>query len=529
MVLDLHLSPGIEGTVASSTDLGRWRRDAEPWQSFPIQDRIAPVPMKAIIHRGTDYDTLLVWASEPVADFSTGDDVLRRKALDGTLPSYGFVEESLRQGNILALAFSATGKNIPLPGDSVRFPPFGDTKDALGNVPGLLAKAVPILGTDRAPFDAVMTDPDGDGRASQVVLRYRQPLSYASSERWMFHWPSDSGGLDVRVVPIDSATSDSGGRILTFRVPPFDYGSTSCPESTGCAALGAMFQVVGADSAVTSFAVRDGVEPVPLRGTLRYTGVDGNPDTLTAWFSEPVRPASGSDSWISWGKMVRGSQGNALQPSSATLDSSRRVAVFLVDTTVTPVVGDGIRINTPARGGLLDSAGNAAQDTAAWAPLVLGPIPPKLSISVYHPVRESNGQAVPESEVPVQVLVHAGKNSGSEWTTVDGSAIPDTSRLLGATIVLNGATDASAYIYDNSGVYVAGVALDAAKAAYLAGEIHTDARGNYEVWIAWDGKSASGRRAPSGIYVMRVVADRLVGGTTYIQQKLMRLGWIDKN
>lgn len=525
MILDLHLSPGIEGTVASTTDLGRWSRDGDPWLSFPIQDRIAPVPMKAILFRGTDYDTLRVWASEPIEGFSTGDDVLRKKASDGTLPSYKFVKESLEQGNILVLVFSATASPVPVPGDSVRFPPSGKTKDVLGNVPGLVAKAVQILGTDRAPYDAVMLDPDGDGRANRVVLRFAQPLSY--SESWVFRWPSHSGGLDSRVVPVDSSISDSGGRILTFHVPPFDYGSTSCPAA-GCGSLGSMVNTDGVDSAITSFAVRDGVEPVPLRGTLRYATFDGDPDTLTAWFSERVRPGSSSDSWISWGEMIRGSQGNAVSPSSVALDSTSRVAVFLVDTNVRPVAGDGIRINTLARGGLLDSAGNADQDTAAWALLELGPIPPKLNVSPYRPVREWNGQTIPETESPVQLLVHSGTGGGS-WTTLGGKVVSDSSRLLGASIVLNGATDASAYIYDNSGVYVTGVSLDAVKAAYLAGLVQTDARGNYEVWIAWDGKFSATRMAPSGIYVMRVVASRLVGGTTYVQQKLLRLGWIDKN
>ena len=100
---------------------------------------------------------------------------------------------------------------------------------------------------------------------------------------------------------------------------------------------------------------------------------------------------------------------------------------------------------------------------------------------------------------------------------------------MGATVLLNGATDASAYIYDNSGVYVTGIRLDAVKAAYLAGQIRADARGNYKVWIAWDGKSSCSRMASSGVYVMRVVASRKVGSTVYVQQKLLRLGWIDKN
>jgi fibro-slime domain-containing protein len=522
MVLNLDVPGGRPGTSASTTDLGRWNRDGNPWESFPIYDRVPPVPTKAILYRGTDFDTLRVWPSEPILDFQTGDDVLRKRAPDGTLPKYAFSQEWRDPATgVLVLVFPATASPVPMPGDSVRFPPGGKTMDLFGNVPGAKSKSVLVLGTDRPPYDAVMLDTDGDGRADEVVLRFAQPP--ITDERWIFRWPSDSGGLDLRLSATGSATTDSGGRILTFRLPPYDFGSTSCPAS-GCGDLGSIVASNGVDSAVTSFAIRDGVAPVPVRGTLRYAGTDGAPDTLTAYFSEPVHMGSDTSSWIAWGPMVQGSTGNILGHYRATLDSTSRIATFYVDTFVVPIPGDGIRLNTPGNGGLLDSVGNGARDTAAWTLLELGPIPPRLGLQPYRTIRKWDGQPLPASEPPLQIFVHGGKDGGP-WSTVDGSALPDTSRLLIAVFRMNGATDAMVYIYDNAGVFVAKKGLDAVKQAFLEGKIPTDSRGNYEVAVSWDGKSGD-HMAASGIYIMRMVAWRSVGTRRFTEQKLVRLGWI---
>ncbi|GEM_PF-994103 len=523
MVLNLDVPGGRPGTAAYTTLLGSWSNDGISWQPFRIRDGVPPVPTKAILSWGTAYDTLRVWPSEPIQPFQTGDDVLRQRAPDGTLPKYDFTGESLDPSTgAMALVFPDAANPIPHPGDSVRFPPEGKTMDAYGNAPGLLSKSVIVLGTDRPPHDAVMLDADGDGRADEVVLRFTQPL--ASGESWIFRWPSDSGVLDIRVAATDSARLDSGGRILTFHLPPYDFGSTSCP-ATGCGNLGSMVATDGADSAVTDFPIRDGVPPIPVRGTLHYSGSTGVPDTLTAYFSEPVVVGTDTSGWIAWGAMVPGSKGNPFSPAyQVTLDSTRRIATFLVDTFVAPSPGDGIRMDMPGAGGLLDSSGNGAGDTAAWGPLVLGPIPPHMALIPYRTVRKWNGQIPAGTEPAIQIFVHGGQGGGP-WKTLDGSAPSDTSQMVLVLFRMNGPTDAAVYVYDNSGVFVAYQNLGAVKQAYLDGAIQTDSRGNYEVLVGWNGKAVHGM-APSGIYLMRMVGWRTVGTRPYIEQKLINLGWI---
>jgi fibro-slime domain-containing protein len=523
MRVDVDVVGGIAGTAASTTDLGRWSRDGNPWEAFAIQDRVPPVPVQAIIHRGTDFDTLRVLPSEPIRRFGNADDVLRKRALDGTLPSYAFVQEWLDTlTGELVLVFPATGNPVPQPGDSVRFPPGGKTMDVLGNVPGAKSKAVKILGTDRPPYDAVMLDTDHDGRADAVVLRFAQPPT--SPESWIFRWPNDSGDtLDIRLAATSDAVADSGGRRLTFHVAPFDYGATSCPVS-GCDRLGSIRATDGTNTVSTDFRIRDGVPPVAILGNMRYSGMDDIPDTLKVRFSEPVVVGSDPSRWVAYGDTVPGSAGNRLGSYVVQLDSTGRIATFLVDTFVVPKAGDGIRINS---GALSDSAGNAPGDTTAWGRLVLGPIPPRISITTLGGFHKWDGTTPPADESPLQILAHGGQSVGGDWRSIeDGTPARDTSRLVGGLVRLNGATEVSIYLYDLAGVFVAGQHVTNLSRTLEASGIPSDARGNYQLWIAWDGKSESGRLVGSGIYLLRVVAWRYVDNRRFADQKILRLGWM---
>jgi hypothetical protein len=323
-----------------------------------------------------------------------------------------------------------------------------------------------ILGTDRPPYDAVMLDANGDGRADEVVLRFTQPLVYGES--WIFRWPSDSGTLDIRLSVTDSAQLDSGGRILTFHLPPYDFGSTSCPTS-GCGDLGSMVATDGTDSAVTNFPIRDGVAPIPLRGTLHYSGLAGVPDTLTAYFSEPVVVGTDTSGWIAWGPWCPDPWEIRCTSIRVTLDSTGRIATFLVDTFVVPVRATESAWTSPAPADSWTRSGNGAGDTAAWGPLVLGPVPPHLGLVPYRTTVKWNGQAPPATEPALQVLVSGGTGGGN-WHTLDGSPLPDTSQMVLVLFQMNGPTDAAVYVYDNSGVFVAYQNLGAVKQAYLDGE-----------------------------------------------------------
>ena len=254
--VDIRIPDGVEGTQALLKDLGRWSRDGRPWKKFPIHDRAPAVATKAILHRGTTWDTLWVHPSEPLKDVRDPDDLIRQVLDNDSLPTYAFSRRWRdASSGALVMVFPATADSaVPEPGDWVRFSPGGKAIDLLGNVPGVDSRKVPILGTDRPPRQAVMYDVNGDGKADRVVLRFTKPL--IAKEEWLFRWPGANGGLDARVKPTADARTDSGGLILTFDLPPFAYGSTSCPADN-CQGLGAIVAALDKDSVYTPFTIRD--------------------------------------------------------------------------------------------------------------------------------------------------------------------------------------------------------------------------------------------------------------------------------
>lgn len=531
MVVDVLVPEGLDGgTVAATTDLGRWTRDSGPVKPFPVFDRVAPVPMRALIHRGKVWDTLRVLPSEAVGDVLNGEDVLRKLGAGETLPKYDFADQwrDPATGEFVFL-FSATQiVNVPEPGDWVRFAPGGRARDVLGNVPGLRAKAVQIFGTDRAPADAVMRDSDGDGRADQVVLRLLKPL--VSSQSWIFRWPDTTGGLDMRFAETVTARVDSFGLKLTFDIPPYIKGMTACP-AVGCDDLGTLMGTYQGVALTTPFRIRDGVPPIAIGGKMTFSGDDAIPDTLVVRFSEPVNPNGLSTQWVAVGDTILGNQGKVVSPWSARLDSNGLKGIFLVDTNVAPKKGQGIRITPGMIGGISDRLGNFPTDTAAWGPLELGPIPPRLLAKPYPAMGRWDGTPPDPTEPTLQVLVRRGIGAVSaEWKTLDGKpfGLADTSghsAFVGAKLELNGLTEGAAYVYDNMGVFVAYTDLKPVIDAMANGSIETDTRDRYEVWVAWNGVYNQ-KIAPSGVYLMRILGYRKLDNRMFIQQKVVRMGWM---
>jgi len=130
----------------------------------------------------------------------------------------------------------------------------------------------------------------------------------------------------------------------------------------------------------------------------------------------------------------------------------------------------------------------------------------------------------------LQLFVRRGIGTQGEWKSLDGTPFgyADTlgqSNRIGAKLELNDVVDGAAYLYDNMGVFVAHIDLKPILEASAKGLVATDPRGRYEVWVAWNGV-ANGKIAPSGIYLMRIVAMRKVERRTAVQQKVVRMGWM---
>jgi fibro-slime domain-containing protein len=528
------LSSGLAPLVtADSGSAGVLAYDGRTSLPFAIGEKIAPVPLRAILRYGTGVDTVRIPWSEVVAGgfFQTSEMVrIARGGIWSAATPLSTYRDTIR--GELVLLYDGSDPSTPQPGDSLRFSPSGALRDGLGNVPGENARRVVLQGTDRAPLDAVMRDADGDGRADRVVLRLRSPLAF--TESMTFLWPGPNG-LEPRTAKVSAATSDSGGRILTFDLDPWSYGYTSCPEA-GCANLGAMISVWGTDTARLSFPIRDEVPPVPVKATLRFGPGAAGPDTLTVVMSEPVTGGTNPGTpWFSTGKPSTDPNGTTVPwigtAGVPVVSADGRTITLLVDTSFHARKGDSLRLTASGSGGTaVDRGGNSSPSgSAGWVAIEFGPHPVQLDWRPMPPVRVYTGWTPPAGESPIQILVRDGNG---RWVTLDGSApAQDTSRYGGIYLRFNRAMKGSAYLYDNLGIFVADVGFDKLTEGIESGAIEPDARGNYEVWLSWNGTSMNRALAgtsivsPSGVYIFRVITHYLEEGRTVMLNQVVKTGW----
>lgn len=490
-------------TVASMALKAKWRGDANwPWKNVPVFERIAPVPLRAWLSRGRLLDTLRIFPSERLLPSTTPADdlagIVAQGAIRNLVPRTARVETST---GALLLLFPTDSSHLQVnPGDSVRF--LSSVKDVAGNAPGSLAKTVVVRGADPLPRQALVLDTDADGRADRVVVRLVSPLTV--TDRMGFLWPDTNGTLQERWLPVEAATKDSLDRILTFDLDPWDFGATSCP-STGCANLGWMSSTQSGTELRSSFALRDGVDPVPLRARFRYSADGTTSDTLLVAFSEPLK-ASATGAWISLGRPSRDSLGSEFSPKSKPRLATNRLSVFLVDSQFPAKLGDSLRI--AAAGALSDTSLNAPETLAHWSVIEWGQPPPSLTVGVRKDVVRAPPEAAPASEPPLTALVR--DPTTESWSRGEdiGSPVPQglEERFGGPVVRLNRIPkNLSLYVYDNMGTAVVDRDLSDLARMQEQGLLKRTRRGDFEVWLAWNGKDRLGRPVASGVYTFRVV------------------------
>jgi hypothetical protein len=492
-------------TAAKGVLSAKWRYDeAWAWSAVKIVERIAPVPLRAILRRGTTFDTLRVMASERIWPALTPSGKLITNAFpDGTFgginPRLARIEAATGD---LILIFPSDSTDLQVkPADSIRFTRNGTVRDSSGNSPGEFARLVIVEGVDRAPRTASMFDTDADGRADRVVVRLRSNLTVA--DRIEFRWPDTLGNLVRRVLPVSAAQSDSGDRILTFDVDPFAFGGTSCPAS-GCQNLASLSSTRFPDAGQVDFAVLDKVDPIILQASFAFSSNGTTSDTLHLRFSEPLK-AGVEGPWLSWGKPSFDSLGTLIVPvGTPRLLAGGVQGQILLDSTFPARAGDSVRISARPTGNLSDTSANTPGSLAFWTPLEFGKPPLIIEAIVPTPVMIDRGEAPPAGQRPITILVRKNPND-STWSTIQGEA-PGQSMgsYSGVVLNLNRIPEGGGiYIYDLVGTAVVRFDLSGLIAAANSGLIERTRRGDYQIFFAWDGRDMNGQKASTGIYIAR--------------------------
>lgn len=501
------------------------------WRSFPVIERIAPVPLKAVLTRGTIYDTLRIYPSERLSSNLASWKSLVGRVASGAQDSLSPVSATVEASTgALVLLFKADSTFLQVnPGDSVRF--LSSVEDTLGNAPGLAAKTVVVQGADPSPKGALIVDSDADGRADRIYVYLRSPLVVTDSIG--FSWPDTNGVLQARNLVPSAGKASATGDTLVFDVDPFQFAATSCPAG-GCGALGYISSSRFGSAIRSDFAIQDGVDPIPTSARYRYS-MDGKSfDTLIVRFSEPVQKTADT-SWASVGRPARDSLGVVVKPLSQaafSLYDGGRTAWLPVDSTFPGLDGDSLRItSSTASGRLSDTALNAPGRLAFWTPILWGHPRPFLTLTVPHAVVRSGTLAAPVGEEPISVMTLQGTTSSdtSSWQTVEGPVLTKTdldTRIGGVVVHLNRIPQTlGLYIYDNLGVMVLHKDLSDLAAQAAQGKLSQTHRGDYLLWLGWDGLDQNGQPVASGVYYFRVYGWIKEGSRLLLMNQIRNTGF----
>jgi len=177
-----------------------------------------------------------------------------------------------------------------------------------------------------------------------------------------------------------------------------------------------------------------------------------------------------------------------------------------------------------------DLSGNQPGRLAWWTPIEWGAPPPVLHLVVPYAIALTLETEVPASEPPISILIR--KASDGAWVPADGNGPQGLgtpggeARLSGVVVRLNRIPEGlGMYVYDNMGVLVLNRDLSDLATLAQAGAIPRTRRGDYEVWLAWDGKDGAGRLASTGIYRVRVYGWVKDEGKLLLLNQLRTLGF----
>jgi hypothetical protein len=163
--------------------------------------------------------------------------------------------------------------------------------------------------------------------------------------------------------------------------------------------------------------------------------------------------------------------------------------------------------------------------------VLFGQRPPRFAID-FLPGKwvDATGASTPAAGSTFQILVRAA--GSTNWLALDGSPVDPLVARIGPHLLSNGPLGGEVTLFDNIGSHVASLSLGNLQTAALAGSLPADPSGQWEAWIAWDGRSPEGRAAASGIYAIRVILRRPSDdGKTWLgwMNKVYRIGWMRKN
>jgi fibro-slime domain-containing protein len=503
--------------------------------SWPLVDSVAPMAISGTYAFGTSQDTLRVTFSEPLTQLSK----LSSWVEWGNATTSGAVihfTASLNSAGTVATLVLDTAQGAHAGWDSVRIATgslAGKITDQKGVKAGTKSPWAP-LAYGLPPLVAKITDPQGKGRGTDVVIRLgRSVPAGAISAISTFHLTWDGTSRDVAV---SSLAWDATGKVWT--------GSVGTPFALGATAPGTVYgaQVASSNGSTRVIGLEDGVPPSILRAQYRYSTPEVAQDTLIVDLSEAWQgeaPGNIQDPFVA----VRDSA-NAL-PLAPMLDWSvstdHKTLKLIVDTAWESKLklGDSARLAYLVQGSRIwDAAQNRVGVDSRWVPIEFGLRPIEFVIRQEHALLVNKGDNTwtePLPDVPqMEILVR--QDGTDNWVRVDENLQTSSSgtisggaqaknnpdHVMAVYLRLNRPLDGEIFVYDNIGTSVVRKDLSDLRKLWPPGTEDV----MREVRITWNGTGATDKFVATGVYLLRAVVKVNDGaGHIFYKNLLWKYGW----
>jgi fibro-slime domain-containing protein len=489
------------GLATTGTSAGTWSWDASTTsRPFAVSERIAAVPMRAVLSRGTvgAPDTLRARLSESVVSDSVTN--VLQSLVAGAWNTVQPSSASLPGSTTIEMVFAA-GATSPSVGDSVRLS--DGVADLLRNLPGTPRRAIVVEGATRPPLAGWLLDLDGDGAMDHA--RIRLPESVVPDQAGSFVFRIGPGSLERRGrAPV--AVPGAPELLQVELETPFPGATTSFPSG----AIGILWRdsvptLDGSTGREDLFALSDSAAPWIRSAFLRLTESYDAPDTLVVVATEPV-VASGTRFLLGHDRLTE----SVMDLAGSSWISPETLLVLQWPTSPSSLrAGDSVRWSPD--GDLRDLPGNAPLPlsqrrvvTGGVRSPMLRVVPPR-ALTVFSEEQQFTAPSLPGIQILGGMEASPRVVDPSTGALTGGTPCPET-RCIGPTLELNQPVRVTLFVYDRLGVHVAGTDLEVTQSILDA--IGTDRLGRTSLRLRWDLADTRAKPVAGGVYLMRLLVSR---------------------
>ncbi len=361
---------------------------------------------------------------------------------------------------------------------------------------------LPTIGISKAWY----LDENGDGHIDKAIVQFEK-VPPSAPEKLTFRITGEDGKEYVRTASAGEITLSGNRAIVTF-VSPFDQGITSLRNRDFS---GQTFRQDNFPLNDGAFAVDDSIPPIILGAEIKEPDADIPLKRVIITYSEPVTLSSEASLPLVFKRDGSELPAGAVVILRHELMDTRRVVFFIDEnSTVFPIVGDSVAINTNRV--TRDANGNSPSIKLFRLLDGLPPQPKPVKLVILFPngTRETASQGAPITHRQNALFIPINKDGAPLPGHSDGkceSCQPQQGGIFVGPvfqIFTPGPLDYDFKIFSNVGEFIASGTgkineQDLSQVKYTS----TALGASYEVPIVWTGWTSRGTRVGTGAYILK--------------------------